>query len=198
MTGVQTCALPIYISAYIPTNVISITDGQIFLKTDMFNAGIRPAVDSGLSVSRVGSAAQIKAMKQVSNSLKLELAQYHEMESFAKFGSDLDASTTEVLNHGERLTQLLIQKQYDPMPVAQEVLSLFAAKYKYLKSVPVDKVLKYEHDMLAFIEREYPYILDQINSEKALSDDLIAQIRKALDEFAKEFAITEGTGDGTK
>lgn len=186
------------ISAYIPTNVISITDGQIFLKTDMFNAGIRPAVDSGLSVSRVGSAAQIKAMKQVSNSLKLELAQYHEMESFAKFGSDLDASTTEVLNHGERLTQLLIQKQYDPMPVAQEVLSLFAAKYKYLKSVPVDKVLKYEHDMLAFIEREYPYILDQINSEKALSDDLIAQIRKALDEFAKEFAITEGTGDGTK
>ena len=134
----------------------------------------------------------------MSNSLKLELAQYHEMESFAKFGSDLDASTTEVLNHGERLTQLLIQKQYDPMPVAQEVLSLFAAKYKYLKSVPVDKVLKYEHDMLAFIEREYPYILDQINSEKALSDDLIAQIRKALDEFAKEFAITEGTGDGTK
>lgn len=166
------------ISAYIPTNVISITDGQIFLKTDMFNAGIRPAVDSGLSVSRVGSAAQIKAMKQVSSSLKLELAQYHEMESFAKFGSDLDAATTEVLNHGERLTQLLIQKQYDPMPVAQEVLALFAAKYKYLKPVPADKVLTYEHDMLAFIEREYPYIIDQINSEKALSDDLIAQIKK--------------------
>lgn len=186
------------ISAYIPTNVISITDGQIFLKTDMFNAGIRPAVDSGLSVSRVGSAAQIKAMKQVSSSLKLELAQYHEMESFAKFGSDLDAATTEVLNHGERLTQLLIQKQYDPMPVAQEVLALFAAKYKYLKPVPADKVLTYEHDMLAFIEREYPYIIDQINSEKALSDDLIAQIKKALDEFAHEFAVTEGSGNGTK
>ena len=186
------------ISAYIPTNVISITDGQIFLKTDMFNAGIRPAVDSGLSVSRVGSAAQIKAMKQVSSSLKLELAQYHEMESFAKFGSDLDAATTEVLNHGERLTQLLIQKQYDPMPVAQEVLALFAAKYKYLKPVPADKVLTYEHDMLAFIEREYPYIIDQINSEKALSDDLIAQIKKALDEFAREFAVTEGSGNGTK
>lgn len=186
------------ISAYIPTNVISITDGQIFLKTDMFNAGIRPAVDSGLSVSRVGSAAQIKAMKQVSGSLKLELAQFHEMESFAKFGSDLDSATTDILNHGERLTQLLIQKQYDPMPVAKEVLSLFSAKYNYLKNVPVDKVLVYEHGMLQYIEREYPYIIDQINSEKALSDDLIAQIKKALDEFAREFAVTEGSGNGTK
>lgn len=186
------------ISAYIPTNVISITDGQIFLKSDMFNAGIRPAVDSGLSVSRVGSAAQIKAMKQVSNSLKLELAQYHEMESFAKFGSDLDSATTDILNHGERLTELLIQKQYDPMPVAEEVLSLFAAKYKYLKPVPVDKVLEYEHGMLQFINTEYPYIIDQINTEKALSDDLIAQIKKALDAYAKEFALKEGLSDGTK
>jgi len=186
------------ISAYIPTNVISITDGQIFLKTDMFNAGIRPAVDSGLSVSRVGSAAQIKAMKQVSGSLKLELAQFHEMESFAKFGSDLDSATTDILNHGERLTQLLIQKQYDPMPVAKEVLSLFSAKYNYLKNVPVDKVLVYEHGMLQYIEREYPYIIDQINKDKALSDDLISQIKTALDAYSKEFELSEGMSDGTK
>jgi F-type H+-transporting ATPase subunit alpha len=118
------------VSAYIPTNVISITDGQIFLNTDMFNAGIRPSVDSGLSVSRVGSATQVKAMKQVSGSLKLELAQYHEMEAFAKFGSDLDASTKEILDHGARLEQLLIQKQYHPLTVAQQVLVLFAAKNK--------------------------------------------------------------------
>lgn len=148
--GGSLTALPIIetqagdISAYIPTNVISITDGQIFLKTDMFNAGERPAVDSGLSVSRVGSAAQVKAMKQVSGSLKLELAQFREMEAFAKFGSDLDAATAEVLNHGNRLTQLLIQKQYSPMPMPEEVLSLFTGKYKYLKQVPVDKVQDYE------------------------------------------------------
>ena len=131
--GGSLTALPIIetqagdISAYIPTNVISITDGQIFLKTDMFNEGIRPSVDSGLSVSRVGSAAQTKAMKQVSGSLKLELAQYREMESFAKFGSDLDASTKDVLDHGARLTQLLIQKQYSPLTVPEQVLSLYAA-----------------------------------------------------------------------
>ena len=131
--GGSLTALPIIetqagdISAYIPTNVISITDGQIFLKTDMFNEGVRPSVDSGLSVSRVGSAAQIKAMKQVSGSLKLELAQYHEMESFAKFGSELDASTKEILEHGARLTQLLIQKQYAPMHVSEQIVSLYAA-----------------------------------------------------------------------
>ena len=186
------------ISAYIPTNVISITDGQIFLKNDMFNAGIRPAVDSGLSVSRVGSAAQIKAMKQVSGSLKLELAQYHEMESFAKFGSDLDAATTEVLNHGERLTQLLIQNQYAPMRVSEQVLALFSAKYKYLKSVPVDKVQSYEKGMLAYVNREYPYILDRIETEKVLSDELIEEIKTALDAYAKEFAVTEGADYGTK
>ena len=186
------------ISAYIPTNVISITDGQIFLKNDMFNAGIRPAVDSGLSVSRVGSAAQIKAMKQVSNSLKLELAQFHEMESFAKFGSDLDAATTEVLNHGERLTKLLVQNQYAPMRVSEQVLALFSAKYKYLKAVPVDKVQDYETGMIDFVNREYPYVLDRIETEKALSDDLTQEIRKALDAYAKQFAVTEGAIHGTK
>ena len=186
------------ISAYIPTNVISITDGQIFLKNDMFNAGIRPAVDSGLSVSRVGSAAQIKAMKQVSNSLKLELAQFHEMESFAKFGSDLDAATTEVLNHGERLTKLLVQNQYAPMRVSEQVLALFSAKYKYLKAVPVDKVQDYEAGMIDFVNREYPYVLDRIETEKALSDDLTQEIKKALDAYAKQFAVTEGAIHGTK
>ena len=160
------------ISAYIPTNVISITDGQIFLKTDMFNEGIRPSVDSGFSVSRVGSAAQIKAMKQVSGSLKLELAQYREMESFAKFGSDLDAATMEVLNHGARLTQLLIQKQYSPMRVSEQVVSLFAAKNKYLKDIPVEKVQAYETGLISYVNREYPYILDQIESKKELDEDL--------------------------
>lgn len=202
--GGSLTALPIIetqagdISAYIPTNVISITDGQIFLKNDMFNAGIRPAVDSGLSVSRVGSAAQIKAMKQVSGSLKLELAQYHEMESFAKFGSDLDASTTEVLNHGERLTKLLVQNQYAPMRVSEQVLALFSAKHKYLKSVDVEDIQKYEEGMIDFVNREYPYILDRIETEKVLSDDLTQEMKTALDAYAKQFAMTEGASHGTK
>ena len=180
------------ISAYIPTNVISITDGQIFLKTDMFNQGVRPSVDSGFSVSRVGSAAQIKAMKQVSGSLKLELAQFREMEAFSKFGSDLDPATKEVLNHGARLTQLLIQKQYAPLRVSEQVVSLFAAKHKYLKDVPVDKVQAFEAGLLAYINREYPYILDQIETKKALDQDLEAQIKTALDAYAKEFSLTVG------
>lgn len=196
--GGSLTALPIIetqagdISAYIPTNVISITDGQIFLKTDMFNAGERPAVDSGLSVSRVGSAAQVKAMKQVSGSLKLELAQFREMEAFAKFGSDLDAATAEVLNHGNRLTQLLIQKQYSPMPMPEEVLSLFTGKYKYLKQVPVDKVQDYEGKMLLFMKANHPEILSEIAEKKELSDDLIARIKEALDQFTSEYLIKEG------
>ena len=180
------------ISAYIPTNVISITDGQIFLKTDMFNEGVRPSVDSGFSVSRVGSAAQIKAMKQVSGSLKLELAQYREMEAFSKFGSDLDSATKEVLDHGARLTQLLIQKQYSPMRVSEQVVSLFAAKHKYLKPVPVDKVQDFESGLIAYINREYPYILDQIEAKKALDDELEQQIKTALDAYAKEISVTQG------
>ena len=180
------------ISAYIPTNVISITDGQIFLKTDMFNEGVRPSVDSGFSVSRVGSAAQIKAMKQVSGSLKLELAQYREMEAFSKFGSDLDSATKEVLDHGARLTQLLIQKQYSPMRVSEQVVSLFAAKHKYLKPVLVDKVQDFESGLIAYINREYPYILDQIEAKKALDDELEQQIKTALDAYAKEFSVTQG------
>ncbi|MXQ72495.1 F0F1 ATP synthase subunit alpha [Clostridiaceae bacterium DONG20-135] len=180
------------ISAYIPTNVISITDGQIFLQTELFNSGVRPAVDSGLSVSRVGSAAQTKAMKQVSGSLKLELAQYREMQAFAKFGSDLDAATKATLDHGERLTQLLVQKQYDPLTMPQQVLSLFAAKNKYLKSIPVAKISKYEQEMHAYIERNHQEIMKQLEEKQKIDESLDSEIRKALDAFAVEFAQLEG------
>lgn len=175
------------ISAYIPTNVISITDGQIFLQTELFNSGVRPAVDSGLSVSRVGSAAQIKAMKQVSGSLKLELAQFREMQAFVKFGSDLDAATTETLAHGERLTKLLIQNQYDPLPVTHQVLSLFAAKNKFLKPVKVEDVQLYEKEMLKYMERNHADILTEIEEKQALDDALSAKIKDALQSFASEF-----------
>ena len=175
------------ISAYIPTNVISITDGQIFLQTELFNSGVRPAVDSGLSVSRVGSAAQIKAMKQVSGSLKLELAQFREMQAFAKFGSDLDAATTETLAHGERLTKLLIQNQYDPLPVTHQVLTLFAAKNKFLKPVKVEDVQLYEKEMLKYMERNHADILTEIEEKEALDDALSANIKAALQAFEAEF-----------
>ena len=175
------------ISAYIPTNVISITDGQIFLQTELFNSGVRPAVDSGLSVSRVGSAAQIKAMKQVSGSLKLELAQFREMQAFAKFGSDLDAATTESLAHGERLTKLLIQNQYDPLPVTHQVLTLFAAKNKFLKPVKVEDVQLYEKEMLKYMERNHADILTEIEEKQALDDALSANIKAALQAFEAEF-----------
>lgn len=196
--GGSLTALPIIetqagdIAAYIPTNVISITDGQIFLKTDMFNAGLRPAVDSGLSVSRVGSAAQVKAMKQVSGSLKLELAQFAEMEAFAKFGSDLDAATAEVLNHGNRLTRLLVQKQYAPMEMPDEVLALFSGKYKFLKSIPVDSVEDFEDKMLLFFHTEHPEILEEISNKKALDDDLIARIKKIMSDFVADYKVKAG------
>ena len=178
------------ISAYIPTNVISITDGQIFLQTELFNSGVRPAVDSGLSVSRVGSAAQIKAMKQVSGSLKLELAQFREMQAFAKFGSDLDAATTETLAHGERLTKLLIQNQYEPMPVTHQVLSLFAAKHKFLKPVKVDQVKVYEKEMLKYMEREHADIIDEIAQKEKIDDALSQRIIEALQAFETVFKNT--------
>ena len=191
--GGSLTALPIIetqagdISAYIPTNVISITDGQIFLQTELFNSGVHPAVDSGLSVSRVGSAAQVKAMKQVSGSLKLELAQFREMQAFAKFGSDLDSATAETLAHGERLTKLLIQNQYDPMPVSHQVVSLFAAKNKFLKPVKVEQVSLYEKEMLKYMEREHSDILREIEEKEALDDALSARITDALTAFEKEF-----------
>ena len=189
--GGSLTALPIIetqagdISAYIPTNVISITDGQIFLQTELFNAGIRPAVDSGLSVSRVGSAAQIKAMKQVSASLKLELAQYREMQAFAKFGSDLDEATAQTLAHGERLTRLLIQEQYAPMPIEQQVVVLFAAKHQYLKQIPIDKIAQYEKELLAYMQHTHGELLSKIATQKALDSELERALHAALEAFAK-------------
>lgn len=191
--GGSLTALPIIetqagdISAYIPTNVISITDGQIFLQTELFNAGARPAVDSGLSVSRVGSAAQTKAMKQVSSSLKLELAQYRELLAFAQFGSDLDASTKEVIDHGARLTELLKQGQYTPLSLAHEVLSLFSAKHKYLKSIPVDLVEDYQVFLLAGFDRDYAKMVAELETKKAISPDLEVEIKKAMDTLTQQF-----------
>ena len=186
------------ISAYIPTNVISITDGQIFLNTDMFNEGIRPAVDSGLSVSRVGSAAQVKAMKQVSGSLKLDLAQYHEMEAFARFGSDLDPTTKKILDHGARLEQLLVQKQYSPMTVSQQVLVLYAAQHGYVDAIEVEKIASYQESLLQYVQREYPNVLDQIATCVKIDESLEADIKTALDAFAKVYSLSEGTADGRK
>lgn len=191
--GGSLTALPIIetqagdISAYIPTNVISITDGQIFLQTELFNAGARPAVDSGLSVSRVGSAAQTKAMKQVSSSLKLELAQYRELLAFAQFGSDLDAATKEVIDHGARLTELLKQGQYTPLSLAHEVLSLFSAKHKYLKSIPVDLVEDYQVFLLAGFDRDYAKMVAELETKKAISPDLEVEIKKAMDTLTQQF-----------
>ena len=176
--GGSITALPIIetqagdISAYIPTNVISITDGQLFLQTELFNSGARPAVDSGLSVSRVGSAAQTKAMKQVSSSLKLELAQYRELLSFAQFGSDLDATTKEVIEHGARLTELLKQGQYQPLSLAHEVITLFAAKHKFIKRIDVPKISEYVQRVVAGFDANHTDIIEEINTVKAISPEL--------------------------
>ncbi|HAO62025.1 MAG TPA: F0F1 ATP synthase subunit alpha [Erysipelotrichaceae bacterium] len=191
--GGSLTALPIIetqagdISAYIPTNVISITDGQLFLQTELFNAGVRPAVDSGLSVSRVGSAAQTKAMKQVASSLKLELAQYRELLAFAQFGSDLDANTKSVIDHGSRLTELLKQSQYTPLDLAHEVLSLFTAKYKFIKDIPVEGIREFERILLSDFEVEYPEIITEINEKKIISPELEAKIKTAMASITDRF-----------
>ena len=176
------------VSAYIPTNVISITDGQIFLETNLFNAGIRPAINVGLSVSRVGSAAQTKAMKKVSGSIKLELAQYREMEAFAQFGSDLDASTQKLLNRGSRLTQLLKQPQFQPMPFEEQTASIFAGTNGYLDNVATTDVSRYEQAMLAYLRSDHADVLKAIRDTKDLGDDAKKGLVAALDAFAKIFA----------
>jgi len=176
------------VSAYIPTNVISITDGQIFLETDLFFKGIRPAVNVGLSVSRVGSAAQVKAMKKVAGSIKLELAQYREMAAFAQFASDLDPSTQRLLNRGARLTELLKQGQYSPFPMEAQVVSIYAGTKGYLDGVKVNDVVRFEHDMLSEMRAKAPDILDAIRSEKALSSETEQKLVAFLDGFAKTFA----------
>jgi F-type H+/Na+-transporting ATPase subunit alpha len=175
------------VSAYIPTNVISITDGQIFLETDLFYQGVRPAINVGLSVSRVGSAAQTKAMKKVAGSIKLELAQYREMAAFAQFGSDLDASTQKLLARGARLTELLKQPQYSPMPVEEQVASIFAGTQGFLDSVDVKDVTRYEAAMLSFLRSDKPKILAKIRETKALDDETASALKDALTEFGKQF-----------
>jgi F-type H+/Na+-transporting ATPase subunit alpha len=176
------------VSAYIPTNVISITDGQIFLETDLFYQGIRPAINVGLSVSRVGSAAQTKAMKKVAGSIKLELAQYREMAAFAQFGSDLDASTQKLLARGARLTELLKQPQYSPMPVEEQVASIFAGTQGFVDAVEVKDVVRYEAALLSYLRSEHADILKTIRDTKALDDDTGKKLRDALAAFGKQFA----------
>ncbi|MBX3593179.1 F0F1 ATP synthase subunit alpha [Sphingomonas sp.] len=176
------------VSAYIPTNVISITDGQIFLETDLFFAGIRPAINVGLSVSRVGSSAQTKAMKKVSGSIKLELAQYREMAAFAQFGSDLDASTQKLLNRGARLTELLKQPQFSPLPFEEQTVSIFAGTNGYIDSVPVQDVVRYEALMLSEMRSKHADILKDIRDSKDLSDATKGKLKDALEAFGKTFA----------
>ncbi|GAB1744708.1 hypothetical protein NU219Hw_g2247t1 [Hortaea werneckii] len=192
--GGSLTALPIIetqggdVSAYIPTNVISITDGQIFLEAELFYKGVRPAINVGLSVSRVGSAAQLKAMKQVAGSLKLFLAQYREVAAFAQFGSDLDAATKQTLNRGERLTELLKQKQYQPMAVNEMVPLMFAGINGYLDNLPVNKILQWEADFLAHLKSDQAGLLEQIEKEGALSKDLEQKLKDVVGNFTKNFS----------
>lgn len=196
--GGSITALPIIetqagdISAYIPTNVISITDGQLFLQTELFNSGARPAVDSGLSVSRVGSAAQTKAMKQVSSSLKLELAQYRELLSFAQFGSDLDATTKEVIEHGARLTELLKQGQYQPLSLAHEVITLFAAKHKFIKRIDVPKISEYVQRVVAGFDANHTDIIEEINTVKAISPELEVRMKEVMENLTTQYLKMSG------
>jgi len=176
------------VSAYIPTNVISITDGQIFLETELFFQGVRPAINVGLSVSRVGSAAQTKAMKKVSGSIKLELAQYREMAAFAQFGSDLDASTQKLLARGARLTELLKQGQFAPMPVEEQVVSIFSGTQGFVDAVPTADVTRYEAAMLTYMRSDHADILGKIRDTKALDDDTAKALKDALAKFGKQFA----------
>ena len=187
--GGSITALPIVetqsgdISAYIPTNVISITDGQIFLVTDLFNAGQRPAIDAGLSVSRVGGAAQTKAMKQVARSLKIDLASFEEMKSFSQFGSDLDASTLAILKHGEALLEVLKQSQYNPYPMEKEIFYLFAAKNKYLDSLPKNKISEYLSRSYEYCKNSDPSILASIAKEKEIKDDIEKKLVQSFEKF---------------
>ncbi|KAG0691215.1 Alpha subunit of the F1 sector of mitochondrial F1F0 ATP synthase [Pichia californica] len=175
------------VSAYIPTNVISITDGQIFLEAELFYKGIRPAINVGLSVSRVGSAAQVKAMKQVAGSLKLFLAQYREVAAFAQFGSDLDASTKQTLTRGERLTQLLKQKQYSPLAAEEQVPVIYAGVNGYLDKLPLDKISKFETEFLAYLKANDTEILDAIKTKGQLSKELLAKLKSATESFVATF-----------
>jgi F-type H+/Na+-transporting ATPase subunit alpha len=194
--GGSLTALPIIetqagdLSAYIPTNVISITDGQIFLETDLFHQGVRPAINVGNSVSRVGGSAQIRAMRQVAGSLRLDLAQYRELAAFAQFGSDLDKATQAQLNRGRRLVEILKQPQYQPLPVEKQVVIIFAATRGYLDAIDVEQVRRYEEELYRFLERNHPELLTQIAEKKILDDQLRAAVEAALAEFSRQFIGT--------
>jgi F-type H+-transporting ATPase subunit alpha len=196
--GGSLTALPIIetqagdVSDYIPTNVISITDGQIYLETDMFNAGQRPAMNAGISVSRVGGNAQIKAMRQVAGGLRVGLAQYREVEAFAQFGSDLDRATQEQLANGERLSMVLRQRQYQPLPIEIQVVQIYAAtaqdgRASWVRRVPVEDVPRYVEELTAFLRSRHPQILEEISSSKQLSDELATKLDAALDAFGEAF-----------
>jgi len=181
------------VSAYIPTNVISITDGQIYLVSGLFNGGIRPAIDVGISVSRVGGNAQIKAMKKVAGRLRIELAQYRELEAFAKFGSDLDKATLQQLRRGARLIELLKQGQYTPMPVERQVVSIFAGTNGFLDEIPVEHVQRYEKELLEMMDLKHSDVLAGIAEKKELTDDLVARLKGLLKEFTDSFKSTLGS-----
>ena len=192
--GGSLTALPIIetqagdVSAYIPTNVISITDGQIYLETEMFNAGFRPAVNAGLSVSRVGGAAQIKAMKKIAAPIRVELAQYRELAAFAQFGSELDEDTKEKLAQGERIKEVLKQPQYKPMGVEYQVIIIFVATKKYLLDVPVSEITRFETEFFEFLDTKHPEIPETIRKDQVISDELEARLIAAIEEFKKDFA----------
>ncbi|MBQ9277242.1 MAG: F0F1 ATP synthase subunit alpha [Lachnospiraceae bacterium] len=191
--GGSLTALPIIetqagdVSAYIPTNVISITDGQIYLETEMFNSGFRPAINAGLSVSRVGGAAQIGAMKKLAAPIRVELAQFRELAAFSQFGSELDDDTKEKLAQGERIREMLKQPQYRPMPVEKQVVIIYAATRKYLLDIPVDRVLEFEDGLFEHINTKYPEIFEKIKTDKKLSDELEDSLSKAITEFKETF-----------
>ena len=191
--GGSLTALPIIetqagdVSAYIPTNVISITDGQIYLETEMFNAGFRPAINAGLSVSRVGGSAQIKAMKKIAAPIRTELAQYRELAAFSQFGSELDADTTEKLAQGERLKEILKQPQYKPMPVEKQVIIIYAATKKYLMDIPVDDILRFESELFDFIDTKYPEIPGSIAATKVMDEETEKKLVKAIEECKASF-----------
>jgi len=177
------------VSAYIPTNVISITDGQIFLETDLFNSGIRPAINVGLSVSRVGGAAQIKATKQVSGTLRLDLAQYRELQAFAQFASDLDESTRKQLERGQRMVEVLKQGPYSPLPIEKQIVIIFAGANGYLDDIPAEDVTKFEAELYPFIEAKYPSLLENIKNEKKLDDKITEELKSVLEEFKSTFVV---------
>ena len=191
--GGSLTALPIIetqagdVSAYIPTNVISITDGQIYLETEMFNAGFRPAVNAGLSVSRVGGAAQIKAMKKIAAPIRTELAQYRELAAFAQFGSELDADTKEKLAQGERIKEVLKQPQYQPVPVQYQVIIIYAVTNKYLLDVPVEDITRFEKEFFEFLDTKYPEVPTSIKEQKVMSEEIEETLKKAIVEFKKDF-----------